>query len=181
MATTITYTRTKTKEDLQQILELQKTNLPDKSKIKTQQKEGFVTVKHQLGDLQLMHQRCPHFVAKHQNNIIAYALSMHPDFRNQIEILQPMFDQIELFHPKEDYMVMGQICINQAYRKQGIFRKLYQHMCRELQEDYCYIITEIDEKNQRSLQAHLAIGFENIHQFLHQNTQWILVRLATEI
>ena len=91
----ITYTRCTKISELEQILILQKTNLPQSLSENEQQSEGFVTVHHDFDLLKRMNDACPHTIAKDGDKVVGYALSMHPKFGNEIEVLVPMFTEIE--------------------------------------------------------------------------------------
>ena len=74
---------------------------------------------------------------------------------------------------------MGQICIAKDYRSGGVFRELYQFMKQELKEEYNAIITEVDVKNTRSLNAHKAVGFKVLKNYRSNNQDWVIVILET--
>ena len=177
----ITYGLSKTNNELKQILVLQQANLPVGLTSEEKNREGFVTVHHDFHILKRMHDVFPHIIVKDGNDLIGYALSMHPQFGNEIEVLKPMFKEIqesELSTSK--FIVMGQICISKAFRKKGVFRKLYATMAKETAKAFNYIITEVDAENQRSLQAHLAIGFKQLKSYSSAGRTWELIFLATE-
>ncbi len=162
--------------DLSQILKLQLANLPSSLKEEEKQTEGFVTVSHSLELLRAMNNICPHILAKDGTKVVGYALCMHPDFRNEIAVLKPMFRQIDqVLPPEQAYLIMGQICIAKAYRKQGIFKGLYKKMWESTQNEFSLIITEVDERNQRSLLAHYAAGFHDLCQYHSDGTNWFLL------
>ncbi|MBT8184311.1 MAG: GNAT family N-acetyltransferase [Eudoraea sp.] len=166
------------KEEFKQILKLQQENLPNAISISEKENEGFVTVSHTLEILQRMNDICPHTIAKDGNKLVGYALSMHPIFGNEIEVLKPMFDQIEQLVPEElKYIVMGQICISKAYRGKGIFRNLYRAMWEAVKSNFDCIITEVDATNIRSLNAHYAIGFEALKLYSSGGREWHLIIL----
>ena len=172
------YCTAKTDEELKQILELQKINLPKAITKEERIKEGFVTVSHNLDLLLRMNNACPHTLAKAGRKVVGYALSMHPDFGDEIEVLQPMFAEINKVIPRDTkYIVMGQVCIAKAYRGQGIFRKLYEYMFRIIQPAFNCIITEVDAANIRSLNAHYAIGFKDIKVYNSGGQDWHLIVL----
>ncbi|WP_109302247.1 GNAT family N-acetyltransferase [Aquimarina sp. AU474] len=163
MRSTIEYTSVKHKNELLQILELQQKNLPINISKDEKHKEGFVTVKHDIDILSKMNDRQPHIIAKHNDKVVGYTLCMTSDFGNDIEILKPMFAKIEKhLNNSTSYIVMGQVCIDKAYRGKGIFRGLYQTMRNELGEKYDVLITEVAANNPRSLRAHYAIGFTDL-------------------
>ncbi|WP_299434149.1 GNAT family N-acetyltransferase [uncultured Maribacter sp.] len=179
MSKNILYCKTKTKNEIQQILVLQKQNLPNNLSTEEKIKEGFVSVSHTLDLLEEMNAICAHTIAKHNGKIIGYALSMNPIFADKIELLKPMFSQInELLPEQKNYIVMGQICIAKNYRKKGVFRNLYKEMERTLIPKYNCIITEVDFKNKRSLNAHTAIGFKILGNYISANQEWVLLILG---
>lgn len=184
----ITYKRSTCTEELEQILRLQRANLPNFLSSEEKITEGFVTVHHDLKTLKAMHEKCPHILAKDDDTVVGYALSMHPDFGESIDVLKPMFKEInhiinspqkmskQLRH--DNFIVMGQICVDKAYRKQGIFRKLYETMQNYLFPPFSAIITEVDATNTRSLQAHYAIGFKDVTRYRAGGQAWTLIVLS---
>ena len=171
MASTI-YKRADSNEELIQMLELQRSNIPTTLSEEEKQNEGFVTVQHTFEILKAMNDICAHTIAAHHNKVIGYALSMDKSFSETIDVLKPMFDIIERHTNNSNYIVMGQICVDKAYRKQGVFRQLYKTMKMELEPLFDVIITEVDKKNTRSLQAHYAIGFKVLYSYRSNNQDW---------
>lgn len=172
----IVYKRAETNEELIQILALQTDNLAHRISEEDIKKEGFVTVHHDFELLKAMNDSCAHCIAKKADKVVGYALSMTRDFKEKIDVLKPMFEQIDNnLKPNINYMVMGQICIDKAFRKQGIFKGLYQFMCQQLQHDFDAIITEVDATNTRSLDAHYAVGFKCLMTYRADNQNWKLI------
>jgi ribosomal protein S18 acetylase RimI-like enzyme len=172
------YLRAKTTEELEQILKLQQSNLPARISSAEKAKEGFVTVRHTLELLGQMNRACPHVVVKDGEKVVGYALCMHPDFCNEVEVLRPMFEEISSVFPiEENYMVMGQICIDKPYRGKGVFRELYATMKEAIQPHFSCIITEVDVANVRSLKAHYAIGFKELKRYSSGGQDWHLIIL----
>jgi GNAT superfamily N-acetyltransferase len=173
----ISYGRASQLKDLKDILALQQENLPERLSEETALREGFVTVSHPLFLLQKMNEVCPHIIAMDRERLVGYALCMHPEFSTEIPVLVPMFREIEELLPDTNYIVMGQICIDKEYRGLGIFRGLYQTMKNELREDFELIVTEVDGRNTRSLDAHFAIGFNTIKKYQSDGRDWYLIVL----
>ncbi|WP_158974687.1 GNAT family N-acetyltransferase [Cellulophaga sp. L1A9] len=175
----ISYTTSKTTEELTQILVLQQANLYRNVSNEEKLAEGFVTVEHSFELLKEMNDVCPHTIAiDEQGNLAGYALSMHPSFKDKIDVLKPMFEVIDpLIAPEEKYMLMGQICVSKNHRKQGVFRGLYQHMQKQVAPEFEAIITEVDAKNTRSIQAHNAVGFVAIARYTANDQEWVVISL----
>ena len=161
-----------------QILALQQKNLFTAISSEEKKIQGFVTVSHTFDLLKTMNDVCPHIIAKSEDRVIGYALCMHPKFADKIEVLRSMFDEIDAIHPKpENFIVMGQICIDKVYRGRGVFRQLYQSMQKAIQPEFEKIITKVDAENRRSLQAHYSVGFEKLKTYLSEGRKWKLIVL----
>ncbi|GGD52006.1 GNAT family N-acetyltransferase [Muriicola marianensis] len=174
----VVYGRARTEKDLREILELQVKNLPDQLTDKIREQEGFLTVRHTPELLGKMNEVCPHIVARADDRVVGYALCMHPSFSAEIPILRSMFDQVRSnLPPDKTYIVMGQVCIDKDYRKKGIFRELYRTMKEVLREEFDLIVTEVDGRNRRSLEAHLAIGFRVLKKYQSDGRDWYLIIL----
>jgi predicted GNAT superfamily acetyltransferase len=164
-------------KELHQILALQNANLPTFLSSEEKDTEGFLTLVHDFDLLSRMNRLCPHIIAKYNNTVIGYALCMDPRFSEEISILKPMFKQINQYYSKPNYMIMGQVCVDKKYRKQGVFRGLYTKMKDLILPKYDAIITEVDLKNRRSLDAHHAVGFKTLSRYSSHNTDWDLIQL----
>ncbi len=175
------FKRAETIEELLQILGLQQANLKPQLEAEEQLREGFVTVSHTLDLLQQMNTVSPHILAKDGQKVVGYALCMHPGFSTKIPVLEPMFEIIRTrgFSDRR-FMVMGQICIDRAYRKMGLFKGLYMNMMQWLQPEFDCIITEVDATNIRSLNAHYAAGFKELATYPSHGRTWHVVVLEPE-
>src|SRR6478736_8243575 len=136
-------------EELDQILLLQQKNLARNISQQEAIEQGYVTVIHTLDQLQKMHQQAPAILAKDDEKVVGYALSMPISCSKLIPILEPMFASFEnlVYKGKPlqqfSYYVMGQICIDKAFRGQGIFDKLYAGHKETYSQNYDCIITEV--------------------------------------
>lgn len=174
----IRFTQASTTNQLEQILWLQQQNLPKNLTPAQIESEGFLTVEHSLSVLKEMNNECGHIIALENEEVVAYALCMHPKFAESIEVLKPMFHEInQVVQGKNNYMVMGQICVAKSYRGQGLFGRLYETMKEKLPAGFDTIITEVDAKNQRSLHAHKAVGFTELKKYSSDGKDWSLITL----
>lgn len=167
----ISYLKAQNDEDLKQILALQQQNLYKNISPETQVKEGFVTVEHSLEKLQLMQSSLPQIIAKDNEKVVGYALVMSVALGEVIPELVSMF---ELFGQLSwnnrpinsySYYVMGQICVAESHRGQGVFDGLYEAHKRLMSAQYELCITDVAIRNTRSMRAHERVGFEIIHRF----------------
>ncbi|MGB1243351.1 MAG: GNAT family N-acetyltransferase [Chitinophagales bacterium] len=170
-----------TDEDIQQILLLQSENLERGITSEEAKNQGFVTVVHNKDLLREMNEVEPSIIAKYNEKVVGYCLSMPRIFKTKIEVLTPMFDQIDTLSFEGvalkgcNYLVMGQVCIGKNFRGMGIFDKMYQEMQKRLSSKYDYLITEIANRNTRSRRAHGRVGFENLLTYTDDTDKWELV------
>lgn len=147
-------------------------------------KEGFVTVKHTLDQIKSLLAHAPQIIAVNEDDrVVGYALVMVKALKDEIPILRPLFEQIDQLSyqdkllKEEKWYVMGQVCIAKDYRRQGVFRKLYEAHRKLLKDQFDFCITDISASNTRSIESHLAVGFEVIHRFVDEVDEWIVVLL----
>jgi GNAT superfamily N-acetyltransferase len=178
----IRYTGAATEKDLQGILDLQKQNLPTALSDDEKRSQGFVTVLHSLEDLERMNKIERHIIAKEDENVVAYLLAMTKLSKEDIPVLRPMFAVFEelsfagkpLSHFR--YMVVGQVCVDKAYRGKGVLDECYAFYRKIFEPNYDFAITEIDATNLRSLAAHKRIGFEEFHRYkAPDEKEWVIV------
>ncbi len=170
-----TYKRATTLDELNQILAIQRRNIKnglDKAELA---KEGFISVHHDLGILKKMNDACPHIIAKDGDKVAGYALAMLRNFKDDIAILKPMFAVADEMLPQKKYIVVGQICIDKPYRKMGLFKGMYRFYQQELQGQFYCLFTEVATENQRSLNAHLGVGFKVLKTQVVDGVSWELI------
>ncbi|MFN7115648.1 MAG: GNAT family N-acetyltransferase [Saprospiraceae bacterium] len=168
----ITFTPAHTDQELQQILALQQQNLAKNISLETALEQGFLTVEHDFAILKKMNDFEKAIIAKEDEQVVGYLLAMTKDLRDDIPILVPMFEvfdhleyqgqQLQHYH----YIVVGQACIAASHRGNGTFDQCYNAYKHFLKDKYDFTITEISQRNQRSLRAHKRVGFEVIHSFV---------------
>ncbi len=158
--------------DLEQILALQQRNLRFSQ-------DGFVTVNHTLEILQAFHTLMPSVVARHQGNVIGYALSMPCETRQLVPVLHPMFDRLGglALLSGQRWYVMGQICIDRAWRGRGLVGHLYATHRACYADRFDWLVTEIAQRNPRSLTAHQRVGFTEIDHYSDATDEWSVVGL----
>ena len=177
----VTYHNSNIPADLEGIIALQKANLSANISKQEAKNQGFVTVVHDTKLLEKMGERFPHTIAKCGEQVVAYALSMTQDFRDEIPVLVPMFEKIDslkwgnIFLRDSRYVVMGQVCVSKAYRGKGIFKGLYHQMRQTMQPSFEAVVTEIAKRNTRSFRAHEKVGFQLLHEYPSASEIWQIV------
>ncbi|MFP2995531.1 GNAT family N-acetyltransferase [Spongiivirga sp. MCCC 1A20706] len=169
----ISYCKAYTDNELHQILRLQSENLKDQIDQNKQLSDGFVTLKHEFSLLKRMNDACPHIIAKDEDRVVGFTLSMLVDFKEDIPLLDGMFKMADRLFPDRRYLVMGQVCVDEHYRGKGVFRDLYTHMRECYRNQYDPLITIVAKQNIRSLNAHKAVGFNVIES--NDEVDWMFI------
>ena len=165
------YTTVRQEADVAQILALQARNLPSVLSAEQARTQGFVTVQHDLEVLRRMNAAFPSVIAKDGETLAGYCLVMLPAFAPEVPILAPLFERLEELiwrgRPLKQggWFVMGQVCVAEAYRGQGVFDGLYHHLADVCSPHFDFVVTEVAERNTRSLRAHERVGFETFHRY----------------
>lgn len=176
-----TATTVSSDKELEQILHLQQQNLKQHISQEEKDAQGFLTMQFNLPMLQQLHALAPSIIIRHQDDVVAYAMTVTLEGRQAYPDLEPMFVNFGNLQwrdkPLYDYRfyVMGQICVSKAHRAKGLFDKLYQHHKEVYSPHYDFIITEISTSNTRSLQAHKRVGFTTIHTYQDIVDTWNVV------
>lgn len=178
----ICYTTSKTDKEFNEIISLQKENLPKNISEAELKSQGFVTVVHALDDLRKMNNHEHNLVVKDDDKIVGYILAMTQLSKADIPVLVPMFNNFEkiIYKGKKiaerNFIVMGQVCIHKNYRGKGLFDEAYQTFKKQFSGKYDFAITSIATTNQRSVNAHKRVGFVKLHSFTDpNNTEWHIV------
>jgi hypothetical protein len=152
-------------EQLGQILELQRRNVEEALDPGEVARDGFVTLRHDLPLLREMNAYEPHIVALDAERVVAYALVMGQQFAGRLPLLAPMFDEVRSLRldgrdlGSYRWFVMGQVCVGQGYRGQGVFEGLYGRMRDCYSARYDFTLTAVARRNGRSIRAHEKVGF----------------------
>jgi len=172
--------------DYQDILQLQMQNLPSYLSPEVRLREGFVSIQHSIDMLAALNQPVAHTVAnsKVEQNLLGYALSMAPVHRKVVPGLEPMFAQFDdlIWDGRAvremRYTAMGQVCVAATARGRGVFRKLYAGWCEQQARQFELGLTEIEASNQRSLDAHAALGWRELARYRQGEHHWVIVGSA---
>ncbi len=177
----MTVTMVTTGEELEQIVQLSQKNIRTNISEEEKSEQGFITWNYSFELLEQMNAQHPHIIVKDEDVVIGYALVALRDASRFHPDLKAMIDQLEtlMYNNKKlseyAYYVMGQICIDQAYRGKGVFGMLYQQHKKIFEKDFDFVITEISTANKRSLRAHEKVGFKTIYSYRDVVDEWDVV------
>ena len=171
----------KTEDDLHRILVLEAQNLTKNISEAVQKDQGFVTFQYSYQQMKAMADVAPQIIAKDGDEVVGYALTTLPSLGEAIPMFAPMFTLLQKLswnnQPVYDYRfyAMGQICVADGYRGQGIFDAMYAKHKEILSENYDLCITEVAIRNARSMRAHERVGFKTIHTYEDSADIWNVV------
>lgn len=167
--------------ELLQIHEMNRDNLKGNLSQEEQEEQGFVTWLYPLTLLQQLHELAPSIIIKDADAVVAYALvtpieagAFHPDLQTMIDNLETLQHEGKPLS-EWSYYIMGQVCIAEAYRGQGLFNLLYQKHRELYRSEYDLLVTEISTANYRSQKAHEKVGFKTIHTYKDELDEWNVV------
>lgn len=179
----INYMLAQSREDIEQIIALQRINQIRILDEATIAREGFVTFEYDVDGLWRMNQEFPSVIAYCEGQLAGYCISASPTSRGHYAVLDNMyayFDTLEL-HGKplaeQRWIAMGQVCVAEAFRKMGVFDGMYAHFKATWSAQFDLCLTEISTKNVRSQRAHERVGFRTIHHYGDEafNEIWAVV------
>ena len=158
--------------EVERILALQAENHRDHVDAATAASDGFTSVRHDPAVLHAMNRAYPSAIALSGGQLAGYCLMMAQDFRDQVPVLQPMFNLLEGLNWRGEalaanprWFVMGQVCVARAFRGMGVFDGIYQQLRTVYAPKFDFTVTEISQRNPRSLRAHKRVGFETLHGY----------------
>src|SRR5438067_12197007 len=97
--------------ELEEILELQRRNLPRNLDERESAENGFVTVEHTLDVLRRMHALAPRIIARDGSDLAGYELVMPIECRTFVTVLEPMFRRLEALGViRRRFYVLGYDC-----------------------------------------------------------------------
>jgi GNAT superfamily N-acetyltransferase len=172
---------TQSTDDLIGIKSLQsqnlKANLSEAEKIS----EGFVTASYTMEALDQMHHLLPSVIAVDHDKIVGYALVLDKRFKGTHHLIDDLIENIDKHYYLDEklafvnYAVVGQLCVDKQYRGQGLASKLYLSFKDHYSKFFPYCITDVDQSNKRSLQAHYKTGFQTLGQLQFENADFEIV------
>lgn len=178
----IEFTTVASPREVEQILALQAENHRDRVDAATAASDGFTSVRHDPAVLHAMNRAHPSAIARSGDTLAGYCLMMAQEFRDRVPILQPMFALLDTLQWRGEalagnprWFVMGQVCVAQAFRGMGVFDGMYQRLREAYAPQYDFTVTEISQRNARSLRAHRRVGFETLHVYPDATDVWEVV------
>lgn len=167
--------------DLLQIRELNQNNLKNNLSEEDRLEYGFLTLDYGIDLLKDVNKIQKSIVARDNDKIVGYAIVIDKTVYGLNKLFDDLIDRLSTitFNTKKlkniNYALVGQLCIKKEYRGLGVVKEIYKFYKKEYSKKYHYLITDIDERNKRSLSAHLKIGFQIIDNFYWGESNWNII------
>jgi Acetyltransferase (GNAT) family len=177
----ILYSTVSTNEEIHQIKALQAINLRGNIDDSTAASQGFLTAEYTYDYLEQMNSVLPSIIAKDGSNLAGYALVADKSVLDGHDLLSDLFRVIDKTEYSGrllrdvNYVVVGQLCVAEAYRGKGLVQGLYGFYRDCYADQFEYLVTDVAQANIRSLKAHLKAGFEVIDTLVYGGIGWDLV------
>ena len=169
------------KEELIQIAQLSAANQVANITAETKEKEGFVSWIYTTDILTRLHAIIPSVITMDGDKLAGYSISLTKECAAIYPSLDSMLEYAATVTYKgrplteQSFYIMGQICVDIAYRGQGVVNRLYEFHKEQFSSRYNMLVTEISVNNPRSLKAHKKAGFDIIDTHQDQDGEWDLV------
>ena len=170
-----------TDNEIEQIAALSNANLSTNISAETKAREGFVSWVYDPPILTALHSIAPSVVVMDGPTLAGYALTLTPECLPTYPAAIDTFNHAStLTHndrplAQQRFYLMGQICVAEPYRGQGLVGILYNGHRQFYSSRYDLLVTEISTSNPRSLKAHQKVGFQLIHTHHDLQGQWDVV------
>lgn len=180
-------TQLATKSDIPGVLRLQEKYL-FRNMSEEERKEGFVTTPFTVAQIEEILKQNGLFVAKDQDEVVAYIFAADWKYFEQWEIFNYMVSRFPDITFKntpvttENSFQYGPVCIHKPYRGQGLFNLLFEEMRLEFRERFPISVTFINKVNAISTAAHTRkLGWEVIDEFSFNNNNYLALGLDMNI
>lgn len=159
-----------TESELFEIKNLQRINLKGNLSESEKKSEGFLTAEYSLSFLKKINQDSPAIIVKN-DKVVGYALAVSKKIGKQNELLNHLINEFDNQKYKdinlvnENYIVIGQLCLDKSIRGMGYVEKIYSHF-KKTYKNHRYCLTAVDLENKRSSATHKKCGFVRIGELM---------------
>ena len=182
MTTTNYIIRKASEKDLTQIRQLQESTHYNNVSESDKEKEGFVSVESDIPLLRVINKDIGILVAEANGKVVGYEMPLGLEHTAQIPLLDPFVKRfIKLNYDGQKigeykWVIEGQINVNMAYKGEGIAEALHKNFIDMLRGKYEIVVTEISDKNPRSLNVHTKkLGMSVIDTYQAKGRKWYVL------
>ena len=135
----------------------------------SQENEGFLIANFTKDTLKKFNEICPILLAIDTNEVIGYVIVGNEKSVGIEPIVDAMIKEAKNQAEGTDLPILNkhifviQVCVKKAYRKKGVFQKLYASLILKYKNTHDLILTEVVSHNKLSLKVHQRFGFRKLH------------------
>ncbi|MBU1668433.1 GNAT family N-acetyltransferase [bacterium] len=142
--------------------------------------DGFVTTAFTKEELtQLIVEEQGLFIAKNDNDVLAYVMAASWDFWSQWAMFEFMIEDLSNLEYKgktlstENSYQYGPICIDKTLRGSGMLEGIFNFAREEMAKRYPILVTFVNKINKRSYEAHSRkLGLEMVQEFHYNGNEY---------
>jgi hypothetical protein len=147
-----------------------------------EKKAGFVTTPFSVAQLTFVINNQGLFIAKDNNNVVAYIFAESWDFFSQYPIFEymitllPTIRFLDYHFNTENSFQYGPICIHKNYRGKGLINLLFEFMRVHVSKKYPLSLTFINKINVPSMMAHTKkLKWTLVGDFQFNNNEYFIL------
>ena len=173
--------RRATPQDYPAILRLQSENFIANLS-EEERKEGFLSAEFSPEQVAAIAEDLGTTVATVDGAVVAFLCAFRKEFNTGSPVIAQMlatYDRVKFgSQPLSSYSsyVYGPVCIQRAYRRQGLLRQLYEAQLRELAGQFEVGVAFVSRSNPYSLKAHIAgLGMTEVGDFEFKGNVYVIL------
>ena len=171
-----------TEADMDGVVRLQQANLGPNLSEEQKHVGGHVTVETNPKLLKQVMDDEGVIVARDKDEIVGYIVPLTLEHARELPVLDPFVARFrDLTYKGKNlneykYCILGQICVDQRYRGQGMFEELYKAFAERFADKYDLAVTEVGANNPRSLHAHTTkAGLDIAETYQGNGREWYIL------
>ena len=163
-------------EDLEGVRELLERNLAGNLS-ESQKKDGFLSVHFTADQLREMADDGVMIVVLCGSRVVGFLSTQSCRYNLSIPIARTMLEALSDSIEQHQTLVCGPVCIDSAFRGQGILEQIYALLVEEAADTYNTGVTFVSESNPRSIAAHEnKLGMTSVGRFEHDGAVFRIFR-----
>lgn len=168
-------------QDYPTILQLQSENLITNLSEEERQ-EGFLSAEFSLEQIASIAEDLGTTIATVDGAVVAFLCAFRKEFNHGSPVIEQMlaaYDRVEfegrLLESYSSY-IYGPVCIQRAYRRRGVLRRLYETQLNDLAGQFDVGVAFVSRRNIYSLKAHVAgLGMIEVGEFELKGNVYVIL------
>lgn len=173
--------RRATPQDYPAILRLQSENFIANLS-EEERKEGFLSAEFSLDQVALMAEDLGTTIATVDGEVVAFLCAFRKEFNHGSPVIAQMlatYDRVKFegqaLSSYSSY-IYGPVCIQRAYRRRGVLRRLYEAQLKDLAGQFEVGVAFVSRSNPYSLKAHISgLGMTEVSDFELKGNVYVIL------